>query len=404
MSILWFFLLLIITFGQPTFAQNHSLRINNNVAFHSEKFLGLQNGLRSADKGITKFNIKYDTSNTASKLALNYDGYNNFNFDGSYFQYSSGIATYGLGTVDRHWAFSDNTSLILSHNARPSKSIYLELKNRFGYDWLPSKANWSLEVFNGFTEGSLNNSKSMLLGARAKLSPIEGLDFELVQTSQWGGKAYSNGISALGAAIIFNSNENTNANINKMSGFGASYLIPSDIIPLRIYGQAIGEDEAGSLPSCYTYLAGIEWANTYKKYPTIVSFETIDTRIDTTTHGYCGANTMYNNNTYKYTNYGKTMGAAIDTEGTSLAIIVKSRISHNIDIKLATKSLVINDNNWPGHRLSSKRQSGLVSSIGVSWKKKNITFNGTIHSQDFNLDKASINSGYGVGFSSSIIF
>ena len=28
---------------------------------------------------------------------------------------------------------------------------------------------------------------------------IEGLDFELVQTSQWGGKGHNNGISALGA-------------------------------------------------------------------------------------------------------------------------------------------------------------------------------------------------------------
>ena len=34
-------------------------------------------------------------------------------------------------------------------------------------------------------------------------------------------------------------------------GFGVSYLIPSKIIPLRIYGQAIGEDEAGNLPSCF---------------------------------------------------------------------------------------------------------------------------------------------------------
>ena len=80
---------------------------------------------------------------------MNYDGYNNFTLDGSYLQYTQGIATYGCGAVDRHWSFSENTSLILSHNARPSKSIYLKLENRFGYDWLPSKANWSLEVLMG---------------------------------------------------------------------------------------------------------------------------------------------------------------------------------------------------------------------------------------------------------------
>ena len=42
----------------------------------------------------------------------------------------------------------------------------------------------------------------MLLGARVILSPLEGLDFELVQTSQWGGKGYSTGMSALGAALF----------------------------------------------------------------------------------------------------------------------------------------------------------------------------------------------------------
>ena len=402
---LWAFLFfLIFSSVHPIFAQVQPLHISAFSAYQSERFLDLENSLRSSDKGILKFNIKYDTVHSASQLALNYDRYNNFTLDGSYLQYTKGIATYGVGKVDRHWSFSNNTSLILSNNARPSESIYLKLDNRFGYDWLPSKANWSLEVFNGFTEGSLNSGKSMLLGVRAILSPVEGLDFELIQTSQWGGNEYSTGISALGAAFFMDTNDNSNSNINKMAGFGISYLISNNKIPLRIYGQAIGEDEAGNLPSCFGYLAGLEWINTKIKYPTIVNIEAIDTRIDRSTHGNCGPNTMYNNNTYKYTNYGSAMGATIDTEGTSVGIYFQSQISQKIDIEFATKSLVINDNNWSGHRLSSKRQSGLINSFGVSWVKNNISFSGNIHSQNFNLDKSSIKRSYGVGFSSSIIF
>jgi len=402
---LWFLLFfLIATCGKATLAQNKSLHINSILTFHSKPFLGPKDHLKSSKKVILKFNTKYDTDNSASQLALNYGGYNNFNLDGSYFQYSNGIATYGIGKVARHWSFSDNTSLILSNNARPFESIYLKLENRFGYDWLPSKANWSFELFNGFTKGSLNGSKSMLLGMRAILSPVEGLDFELIQTSQWGGNKYSNGISAIGSASFFDTNKGPNSNINKMAGFGTSYLIPSNIMPLRIYGQLIGEDEAGNLPSCYAYLAGLEWTNTKIKHPTIVSIEAIDTRIDTTTHGNCGPNTMYNNSTYDYINYGKTMGAAIDTEGTSLALYVRSQISQKLNIEFATKSVVINDNNWSGHRLSTKRQSGFINSLGVSWIKSNISFNGDIYNQGFNLDKANIKSGYGVGFSSSILF
>jgi hypothetical protein len=69
-----------------------------------------------------------------------------------------------------------------------------------------------------------------------------------------------------------------------------------------------------------------------------------------------------------------------------------------------TKSFVINDNNWSNHRLSSKRQTGLINSLGVSWVKNNVSFNGNFYNQGFNLDKAGIKSGYGVSISSSIIF
>ena len=402
---LYFFLLcFIITSVHPTFAQNQSISINTSLAFHSKSFLGVKNDLRYSDKVISKINAKHDTDNSTSQLTLNYDRNNNFNLSESYVQYTKGIATYGVGAVNRNWSFSDNTSLILSNNARPSESIYLKLDNMLGYDWLPSKANWSLEVFNGFTEGSLNGNKSMLLGMRAILSPVEGLQFELAQTSQWGGKGYSTGLSALGSALFFDTNDSSNSNINKMAGLGISYKIPKKILPFRIYGQTIGEDEAGNLPSCNSYMAGLEWTNKKIRYPTIVSIEAIDTRVNTTKHGNCGQNTTYNNNTYSYTNYGLIMGTTIDTEGTSLSLHMESQISQKINIEFSTKSLVINDKNWSRHRLSSNRQSGFISSFGVSWVKNNISFNGDIYNQTFSLDKANIKSGYGIGFSSSIIF
>ena len=151
-------------------------------------------------------------------------------------------------------------------------------------------------------------------------------------------------------------------------------------------------------------MAGLEWTNTNIEYPIFVGIEAVDTRIDRTRNGYCGPNTMYNNSTYNYTNYGKTMGAAIDTEGTSLGLYVHSQISQKINVEFTTKSVVINNNNWLGHRLSSNLQSGFINSLGVSWVENNISFEGKIYNQTFDLDKANIKSGYGIGFSSSIVF
>ena len=389
---------------QPVFSQTQSIQIKNDLAYFSESFLGVKNKYRYSNKDIAKVDLIYVNKNLTSQLSLNYNQNNTYTLDGSYLQYTSGIITFGVGSIGRNWSFSDNTSLILSQNARPTQSIYLKLENKFNYDWLPSEANWSFESFNGINEGALNNTNSILTGFRAILTPVKDLQFELVQTSQWGGKGYSLGISNLKAAVFSDTNIGTNSNINKMAGFGISYKIPTKMTPLRIYGQAIGEDEAGNLPSCYAYLAGLEWKNMKFKYPITLGIETIDTRINRTKNGYCGPNTMYNNGTYSYTNYGKTMGAAIDTEGTSKNLFIRSQISQNIKVKFETKSIVINDNNWSGHRLSSDRQSGFINSLGLSWTKDNIKFNGDIYSQDFNLDKANIKNGYGISFSSSIIF
>ena len=399
-----FLLLFYSVCTKPIFAKNQKIEINSSVMHYSKKYLGSHHITRSKENTLAKLNIKYDTIKPSFGLTLNYIGDDNFNYDTSYLQYTLGIATFGVGSIDRNWSFSENTSLILSHNARPPKSIYLKLKDTFEYNWLPSEAKWSFEVFNGLTQGSLKYKKSMLLGLRTIISPIYGLDFELVQTSQWGGQDYDNGISALGAALFFDSNNGSHSNINKMAGFGISYLMPDSIIPLRIYGQAIGEDEAGSLPSCFAYLAGLEWSNERINYPTTLGIEAVDTRIDETTHGNCGPNTMYNNTSYGYVNYGNIMGAEIGSESTSLELFGQSQISQKMNIRYSSKFVTINDNSWSGHRLSSKRQSGLINSLGISLIKNKISFNGDIYKQSFSLDKASIKGGYGFGFSSSIKF
>ena len=88
----------------------------------------------------------------------------------------------------------------------------------------------------------------MLLGLRAVISPMEGLDFDLTQTNQWGGLNYNTGFSKLWGALIFNTNTGSNEHINKMVDFSISYLIPKQKFALHIYAQEIGKNEAGNLP------------------------------------------------------------------------------------------------------------------------------------------------------------
>ena len=101
---------------------------------------------------------------------------------------------------------------------------------------------------------------------------------------------------------------------------------------------------------------------------------------------------MYNNNTYNYTNYGTVIGGPIDNESTSLELCGTSQINNNLSINYSTKFLSINDSNNMEHRLSSKRASGTVTSLGIYWKKNGFDFGGDISYQDLILNKASISN------------
>lgn len=136
---------------------------------------------------------------------------------------------------------------------------------------MPSPENWSVELINGTSKNSLNGKNSMLSGARVVISPSENLNFEFLQIGQWGDqndKLYSSDIDAI---LFGNSNEGPNSNLNKIAGFGVSYSIPLNKNTYRFHSQAIGEDEAGSLPSCYAWMAGFELTAPAMKFPTTLT-------------------------------------------------------------------------------------------------------------------------------------
>ena len=389
-----FFLIFFSTFiyTQPLFSQNDSLNMSLSTAFNSGNVLGVYNNLRTQNKSNVNFNLEYSNRSLSSQLSLNFDDHDKLSFDNSYFNYEKGIANLSIGKVDRIWSFSEKSSLILSSNSKPLEALSLKLENRFNTNWLLPNANWSVELINGSTKNSYNGKNSMLSGARVVISPHENLKFEILQTAQWGDqndKLYSTDIEA----FFFDTNDGKNSSVNKMAGFGISYSVPSNENTYRFYSQAIGEDEAGNLPSCYAWMAGLELTAPKIKFPTTLTIEAVDTRIKKSTHGFFGANFMYNNNTYDYINYDNVLGAPIDTEGTSLELFGQSQLNNNLSINYSTKFHNINDKNYSQHRLSSKRRLGTISSLGIYWTKDGLELGGNIGYQNLILDKANVSNG-----------
>lgn len=368
-----------------------SLLLSNNKANFYDKSLGLQL-IKKSDHNL--FNI-----------TLNHVD-NKLTFDQSRFEISYKNVILGIGKINRNYSFSPNTSLILSKNARPSSSAYfsvnnLHRSNNLLFSWA---GPWSFEAFNSILSNTSQPNNPMLLGMRAVIEPINNFQLEFVKTSQWGGAGYSSNITSLTSAIIGNTNSGNNSNINQVAGFGFSYKPNLDILPARIYAQIIGEDEAGNLPSCLIKLYGIDYEIPYLESPTKIYLEYVDTRIEFSKNKNCGPNTAYNNATYKYINYDKSLGTSIDTEGKSISIGFEANIQNNIEINYSISSLVINDNNWLDHRLSSSRQQGWLTSIGVSKNFKSFDINGSINYQSFALDKESIKKGLSVHLSTEYNF
>ena len=378
---------------QPLFSQNDTLNMSVGTAFHSGNVLGVYNNLRTQNKSNVNFNLEYSKRSLSSQLSINFDDHDKLNFDNSYVNYEKGIANLNFGKVDRIWSFSKKSSLILSSNSKPLEAISIKLENKFNTNWLPSTAKWSLELINGSTKNSLNGNNSMLSGTRVIISPSENLNFEFLQTGQWGDQndmLYSSNIDTL---LFGNTNDGKNSNINKMAGFGVSYSIPLNKSSYRFYSQTIGEDEAGSLPSCLAWMAGLELTAPGIKFPTTITVEAVDTRIKESTHGFCGPNTFYNNNTYDYINYDTVLGVPIDTEGTSIELFGNSQINTRLGINYSTKFLSINNKDYSQHRLSSKRSLGTITTLGINWIKGGFDLGGNISYQNIILDKANISNG-----------
>ena len=104
-------------------------------------------------------------------------------FNNTSVNYKTKHTVYGVGRISRNWSFSPQTSLFLSRNARPSKSIYFKLdkknpsKNLF-LSWL---GPYSIEVFNSKLENKIKHKNSLMFGARGTVKPFSNLDLEFIK-------------------------------------------------------------------------------------------------------------------------------------------------------------------------------------------------------------------------------
>ncbi|MCG8392817.1 MAG: capsule assembly Wzi family protein [Pseudomonadales bacterium] len=206
----------------------------------------------------------------AANLAFTYaDGERDtehLRFDDSYLAGVVGNWQLGVGAIDRWWGPGWQSSLALSNNARPVPGIWLSRHMPLAPEspWLSWIGPWDLQLIAGQLEQDRAVPDARLLGARFVFRPLDSLQIGLTRLAQWGGEGRPEGLDALWDAIIGKDNGQTSGfeegedPANQIAGLDFRLSFSPGDIPMGFYGQFMGEDEAGGMPSKFASLAGLD--------------------------------------------------------------------------------------------------------------------------------------------------
>jgi hypothetical protein len=185
-------------------------------------------------------------------------------FDGSYVGVNVGNFMISAGYLERWWGPGWDGSLILGSNARPIPSVTVERNytDAFKSRWLSWIGPWRASLAVGQLEGSrVAVPDAKFFAARINFKPRPWLEVGLSRSAQFCGQGQPCGWDVYQDLLIGQSNLDDPLRRdpgNQLAGYDLRIRSPWKRLPLTFYGQMIGEDAAGALPSKFMGLFGLE--------------------------------------------------------------------------------------------------------------------------------------------------
>jgi hypothetical protein len=170
----------------------------------------------------------------------------------------------------------------------------------------------------GQLEGDRDYPQTLLFGVRAEIRPIPSLQIAASRTAQWCGDGRPCGLDTFVDMLVGNDNDQPldEQPGNQLAGFDLRWSWPGGRVPLALYAQGIGEDEAGFLPSKYLGLFGLETWGTWGDHSWRGTVEYADTACDFVNSqpdfGCAYENSIY---TTGYRFRGRAIGHSMDGDG-----------------------------------------------------------------------------------------
>lgn len=197
-------------------ANQHSYIAGIKLKASSDPSLYQSFGETYFDKASASVFKEYLGDNWAAKTQVNYrkleDGSNEqeLTYDGSYMAVIAGNWVLALDQQPLWWGPGQQTSLLLTNNARPIPSFRLsrhswQKSDAMLFSWL---GPWSFTTFIGQGEHSSTPQQIKHFGARFSARPLPQLELGLSRVSQWGGDTLDNGLDAFGDMLLLNDDDN----------------------------------------------------------------------------------------------------------------------------------------------------------------------------------------------------
>jgi len=245
-------------------------KIPNNVNVRAKAFYTNQvqffRGFEDETRGETEIEggFEFNLENTSVHIEGRYNDVNNFNLDGSYLSHEIGNWSAYIGSVDRWWGPGQETTTLLSTNARPMPSIGIRrvTPKSFKTKWLSWMGPWDAEIFVSKMDKDRDIPEPIFVGMRLNIKPIENLEFGFARTLMMCGqgrvcnfKSWLNGLIAIGD--LDNIGTSATQPGNQLAMLSASYKISiKENMKLKLYLEGTAEDIVVVVPYTYSRLFG----------------------------------------------------------------------------------------------------------------------------------------------------
>ncbi len=227
------------------------------------------------------------------------------------------------GQIPTYWGPGHDGSLIRGDASRPVYGVTMQRaeQNAFANKWLSWIGPWQYQAFAGQLDDYDAVPDAKLIGLRVTAQPLPYLELGVSRAIQWGGEGRPESLSSLWDAFVGNKDNGGTGEpdpSNQIAGFDARLnLQPLLQVPMGMYAQYIGEDEAGGLPAKKMYLAGVDYSASYNNMPFQLYTEWTDTRSNGSADGISYNHHVYTDGFYQH---GYPLAHAMGGDGQMISV------------------------------------------------------------------------------------